>query len=353
MGFISVGIEAVRSTLKDVWKDYIYCDALDNDTLVTKGLNRNSSNGNVLSDQSKVLVSDGQCLLVVENGKIIDLVAEPGEYIYDKNAEPSIFLGGFKSALSSVFSEISSRFSYGGQTGQDQRVYFINTKEITGLKYGTPNPIPFRVVEEKAGIDMDISLKAFGTYSIHVVNPVLFYKNVSGNVDPDYRLETLNEQLRAELLTALQPALAKLSGQGIRYSQIPGHTEELAQSLNEQLSSKWKDLRGIQIVSFGVNSIVADEEDEATLKSLQKAAAFRDPNLAAANLASAQAQAMQDAAKNPNGAMMGFMGLNAAQQSGGINVNELYKQSSSWLCPNCQITNEGQFCSNCGTKKPE
>ncbi|QRG86587.1 SPFH domain-containing protein [Bulleidia sp. zg-1006] len=353
MGFISVGVEAVRSTLKDVWKDYIYCDALDNNTLVTKGLNRNSSNGNILSDQSKVIVSDGQCLLVVENGKVIDLVGEPGEYIYDKNAEPSIFLGSFKDAVKSVFSEIGSRFSYGGQAGQDQRVYFINIKEITGLKYGTPNPIPFRVVEEKAGIDMDISLKAFGTYSIRIVNPVLFYTNVSGNVENDYNLDTLNEQLRAELLTALQPALAKLSDQGIRYSQIPGHTEELAQSLNEQLSSKWTDLRGIQIVSFGVNSIVADENDEATLKSLQKATAFRDPNLAAANIAAAQAQAMQDAAKNPNGAMMGYVGLNAAQQAGGIDVNELYKQGGQWLCPSCQTTNEGKFCSNCGTKKPE
>ncbi|MBW9212756.1 MULTISPECIES: SPFH domain-containing protein [Terrabacteria group] len=353
MGFISVGVEAVRSTLKDVWKDYIYCDALDNNTLVTKGLNRNSSNGNILSDQSKVIVSDGQCLLVVENGKVIDLVGEPGEYIYDKNAEPSIFLGGFKDAVKSVFSEIGSRFSYGGQAGQDQRVYFINIKEITGLKYGTPNPIPFRVVEEKAGIDMDISLKAFGTYSIRIVNPVLFYTNVSGNVENDYNLDTLNEQLRAELLTALQPALAKLSDQGIRYSQIPGHTEELAQNLNEQLSSKWTDLRGIQIVSFGVNSIVADENDEATLKSLQKATAFRDPNLAAANIAAAQAQAMQDAAKNPNGAMMGYVGLNAAQQAGGIDVNELYKQGGQWLCPSCQTANEGKFCSNCGTKKPE
>ena len=352
MGFISAGVGAIQSTLKDMWKDYIYCPSLDSNTLLAKGENKNSSNGNIISDQSKVIVSDGQCLLVVENGKVIDLIAEPGEYIYDKNAKPSVFLGKFTEALKSISAEIGSRFSYGGQSAENQRVYFVNTKEITGLKYGTANPIPFRVVDERAGIDMDISIKTFGDYSIRIINPLVFYSQVSGNVDDRYLVEELNEQLRSELLTALQPALAKLSDLGIRYSQNPGHAEEFGISLNEQLSKKWTELRGIQIVSIGVNSIVADEEDEETLKSLQKAAAFKDPNLAAANIAAAQAQAMQDAAKNANGAVMGYMGMNAAQQAGGVNVNELYKQSH-WVCPDCQTENEGKFCSNCGTKKSE
>lgn len=352
MGFISAGVSAIHSTLRDAWKDYIYCEGLDNDTLVVKGLNKNSSNGNIISDQSKVIVSDGQCLIVVENGKVLDIVAEPGEFIYDKTSEPSVFLGGLKESIRAILSEIGGRFSYGGQSAQDQRVYFVNTKEITGMKYGTSNPIPFRVVDERAGIDMDISLKAFGDYSIRITNPILFYTNVCGNVKDSYSVEDLKDQLRSELLTALQPTLAKLSEQGIRYSSIPAHTEELATSLNEQLSKKWRDLRGIEIVSFGVSSIVADEKDEETLQTLQKAAAFKDPSLAAANIAAAQAQAMQDAAKNANGAVMGYMGMNAAQQAGGVNVNELYKQSH-WVCPDCQTENEGKFCSNCGTKKSE
>ena len=134
-------------------------------------------------------------------------------------------------------------------------------KELMGNKYGTSNPVPFRVVDGNIGLDMDISIRCFGEYSYRVTNPILFYTNVCGNVETAYRREMIDAQLKSELMTALQPAFAKISSMGIRYSALPGHTAEIADALNEVLSAKWKELRGIEILSFAVSSVKASEED--------------------------------------------------------------------------------------------
>lgn len=319
MGLLKAGLGAAGGVMADQWKEFIYCESMPADVLACKGSKRTggrSSNtrgeDNVISNGSVIAVNDGQGMLVVQNGKIIEVALEPGEFVFDTGSEPSVFSGNLGDSIKETFANIGSRFTFGGDAGKDQRVYFINTKEIIGNKYGTASPVPFRVVDNNIGLDVDISVRCNGEYSYRITNPLLFYTNVCGNVTDSYTRDKIDSQLKSELLTALQPAFAKISEMGIRYSAIPGHTTELARALNEVLSADWRDLRGVEIVSFGVNSIAASQEDEQMIKDLQKAAVMRDPTMAAANIASAQSDAMRAAAANPNGAMAGFMGMGMA-----------------------------------------
>ncbi|MBE6983916.1 MAG: SPFH domain-containing protein, partial [Ruminococcaceae bacterium] len=263
------------------------------------------------------------------------------------------FTGKLSQSIPAVFANIGKRFGFGGEAPMDQRVYYFNTKELVGNKYGTPSPVPFRVVDRNIGLDVDISIRCFGEYSYRITNPILFYTNVCGNVDYAYNRDNIDGQLKTELLTALQPAFAKISALGIRYSALPGHTMELANALNEVLSAKWAQLRGVEIVSFGVSSVKASEEDEKMIKELQRNAAFRDPNMAAAHLVGAQAAAMQAAAANEGaGPAMAFMGMNMAAAAGGANAQALYKMGQTgWTC-RCGAVNQGKFCSECGARKP-
>ena len=376
MGLIQAALSSAGTVLADQWKEYFYCDALDSNTLVVRGrkkvsgLSSNRGSDNIISSGSVIAVADGQCMIIVDQGKIAELCAEPGEFRYDASTEPSIFAGDLGSSILEVFKVLGKRFTYGGEIAKDQRVYYFNTKELVGNKYGTPSPVPFRVVDQRANIDIDIGIRCFGEYSYRIANPILFYTNVCGNVTADYTRDRLDAQLKTELLTALQPAFAKISEKGIRYSALPGHTSEIADALNDVLSNKWRDLRGLEIVSFGVSSVKASEEDEKMLKELQRNAAYRDPTMAAATLVGAQAQAMQDAANNASGAAVGFMGMNMAAQSGGVNAANLFamgaqqpaQQSAAapaapaadgWTCPGCGKQAFGKFCTECGTKKPE
>ena len=371
MGLIHAALGAGTGVLSDQWKEYFYCESLPNTVLATKGRKRSTLRGgnhgldNIITSGSIIAVADGQCMLIVEQGKIVDVCAEPGEYQYDASTEPSVFSGNLGESISEVFKMIGKRFTFGGEAPKDQRIYYFNTKEITGNKYGTPSPVPFRVVDQNVGLDLDISIRCFGEYSFRLANPLLFYTNVCGNVSADYTVEQLIGQMRTELLTALQPAFARISEIGVRYSALPGHTKELADALNAELSQKWLEYRGIEIVSVGVSSVKASEEDEKLIKELQRNAAFKNPTMAAAHLVGAQAAAMQAAAANENaGAAMGFVGMNMAQSTGGINAQTLYQMSSqqpaatvpsadSWICPSCGHQASGKFCAECGTKKPE
>ena len=405
MGLMKAAAGAASGVMADQWKEYFYCEALPTDILAVKGKKKvtgRSSNykgdENIITTGSLIAVADGQCMLIVEQGKVVEVCAEPGEFVYDASTEPSVFAGSLGESIGQVFRNIGKRFTFGGEAPKDQRVYYFNTRELTGNKYGTASPVPFRVVDQRAGIDMDIGIKCFGEYSIRLKNPLLFYTNVCGNVSEDYKVEQLAGQMRTELLTALQPAFARISGMGIRYSALPGHTMELADALNEQLSSKWRDLRGMEIVSFGVSSVKADEEDEKTIKELQRNAAFTDPTRAAAHLVGAQGDAMKMAASNTAaGPAMAFMGMGMAGQAGGVNAQNLFqmgqqqqqmqqqaaqqpapapaagawkcacgaettgkfcmecgkpKPEESWKCPQCGTENRGKFCSECGARKP-
>ncbi len=372
MGLIKAALSAAGSVLADQWKEYFYCETLPTDVIVVKGSKRTSGRGsnngsdNIISNGSVIAVADGQCMIIVDQGKVVDICAEPGEYTYDLSSEPSLFYGSLSETIPAVFKQIGKRFTFGGEIPKDQRVYYFNTKELVGNKYGTPSPVPFRVVDKNIGLDVDISIRCFGEYSYRVTNPILFYTNVCGNVTTAYKRDQIDSQLKSELLTALQPAFAKISDMGIRYSALPGHTSEMADALNDVLSKKWAELRGVEIVSFGVSSVKASEEDEQMIKELQKAAVMANPNMAAANLASAQADAMRDAANNASGAAVGFMGMNMAQSAGGMNAQNLFQMGAQqtagaaaaapaeegWTCSCGKTGNTGKFCAECGSPKP-
>ena len=379
MGLIKAIVGATGGVLADQWKEYFYCDALPANVICKRGQKKTSGRSsntkgdeNIITQGSVIAVADGQCMLIVDQGKVVDVCAEPGEYKYDASTEPSVFAGGFGNGLIESFKNIGKRFTFGGEAPRTQRVYYINTKEIMGNKYGTPQPVPFRVVDQRAGIDIDVSVSCFGEYSFRITDPVVFYTNVCGNVDEEFVRENMEGQLRSELLTALQPAFARISEMGIRYSSVPAHTTELADALRTELTQKWTERRGIQIQIVGVSSIKASEEDEQMLKGLQRDAAFMDPTRAAAHLVGAQAEAMKTAAGNTNGAAMAFMGMGMAQQAGGANAQNLYQMggaaqqaqpqqaaqsvqpqatAASWTC-SCGVVNTGKFCSECGQPKP-
>lgn len=395
MGLLRAGMGAAGGVLADSWREYFYCDSLDANTLVAKGHKRTSSQGrssnthgedNIISNGSVIAVNEGQYMIIVEQGAVVEACGEPGEFVFDSSTEPSLFFGEggtLGERIRASFERVGTRFSFGGDTGKDQRVYFFNSKEIVGNKYGTATPVPFRVVDNNIGLDVDIAVRCNGEYSYRIVDPLMFYKNVCGNVEEPYLRNNIDSQLKSELLTALQPAFARISAMGVRYSAVPAHTRELAQALNAELSESWGQMRGIEVAAFGVNSIAASPEDEAMIKELQRAAVMRDPTMAAANLAASQADAMRMAASNGAGAAVGFMGMGMANaMGGGVSMQDLYGMGSggrlaggmppqaggqapgvatgaaagaaqgTWTC-SCGAQNTGRFCGNCGSPRPQ
>ena len=387
MGLIKALAGATGGILADQWKEFFRCEAIPADVLVMKGqkvAGKRSSNtkgtDNIITTGSVILVADGQCMMIVDQGQIVEFAAEPGEYTYDASTEPTIFCGDLGEGLKQSFQQLGKRFTFGGEPPKDQRIYYFNTKELMGNKYGTPSPVPFRVVDNNIGLDVDVAIRCFGEFSYRICDPMLFYKNVCGNVSENYTRNNLDGQMRTELLTALGPAFAKISAKGIRYSALPGHTFEIAEALNEVLTPKWRNLRGVEIVSFGVSNVNASPEDEAMIKELQRTAVFRNANMAGAYMVGAQGEAMKTAAANPNGAMMGFMGMGMAQTAGGMNAAQLFQigqqqtvqqqaqqlidaqaqamanaaaaPAGGWKC-SCGAMATGKFCPECGAKKPE
>ncbi len=412
MGLIKAGMGAVGGVLGDQWKEFIYCESLKPDVLVAKGSKRTSSRGrssntssedNIISNGSTIAINDGQCMIIVENGKVVEICSEPGEFVYDASTEPSLFADGLNmQSVKNVFAQIGKRFTYGGDPGKDQRVYYFNTKEIIGNKYGTASPIQFRIVDQRIGLDVDIPIRCFGEYSYKITNPILFYTNVCSNVENEYLRSEIDGQLKSELLGALNVAFGVMSEKGVRYSALPAHAEEIGDQLNEVLSKKWRDLRGIEVISFGVSSVKASEEDEKYIRDLQ---ALSNPNARASFLTGATGAAMQNAASNEGGAMMGFMGMGMAGMQGANMMNGINQQmgyppqggypggpqgyppqggypngpqgypsqggyagapqgysqqaapqapaaSAGWTCA-CGAVNQGKFCSECGQPKPE
>ncbi len=382
MGLIKAASGSAGGTLADQWKEFFTCDALDNDTLMVRGRKQTSSRSsntkghdNVITNGSGVAVADGQCMIIVDQGKVVEICSEPGEYTYDTSSEPSIFCGNLGEGIKNAFATFGKRFTYGGDTAKDQRVYYFNTKEITDNKFGTANPVWFRVVDKKINLDKDIEIRCNGIYSYRITNPILFYTNVCGNAAQSFEKEQIDSQLKTEFVNALQPALAKISEMEVRPSQIPAHNMEIGDAMNEILTKKWSELRGISIVSVAINPVTMKDEDAEAIKQAQNTVMYTNPSMMAATLGMAQAEAMKTAAGNPNGAMMGFMGMNMA--GGGVNLQGLYNQGQqmqqaqmsqqaqnpdpvnltppqgeSWTC-SCGSVNTGNFCGNCGNKRPQ
>lgn len=374
MGLIKAALGAAGGVLGDQWKEFFYCDSLDADTLMVKGQKKISAFGrssntsaedNIISNGSKIAVNVGQCMMIVEQGKVVELSNEPGEFIYDASSEPSIFTGDLKTGVKEMLKKMGERFTYGGDTGKDQRVYYFNMKEIPGNKYGTPSEIPFKSYDNVTGQVLTMRIRCFGEFSYHIMDPLLFYTNVAGNTEDRYDRSSIDSMLRTELRTALQPAFARLSGLKIDYTELPGHTMELADALNEILSKKWRELRGIEIVSFGVDSIKANEEDEEKLQKVQMGLSMAHPNIAMGVMTDATSDAMKLAAQNEGGmgAAMGFMGMQMAGNAGSGMYGQMAEQAraaqplgpeakpESWTCSCGQTGNTGKFCMSCGKPK--
>ena len=375
MGLIKAITGAAGGVLADQWKEFFYCDSIANDILIVKGQKRisgRSSNtkaeDNIISNGSGIAVADGQCMIIVEQGKVVELCAEPGQFTWNSSTEPSIFAGSLGESILETFKAIGKRFTYGGDTGKDQRVYYFNTKEILDNKFGTANPIAFRVVDSRINFDVDVSLRCNGTYTFRVIDPIKLYTNVTGNVAHSYSKDELRNTMKTEFVSALGPALAKLSMLEIRPNQIPAHTNDLEKYLNEELSAEWG-ARGIGDVKVAINPPTLTEEDQEMLKTAQKTAMYRDPTMAAATLVGAQADAMKTAAGNSAGAMTGFMGMGMAMNAGGMNAQNLFAMGQQqqqqaapapaaaptqdgWKC-SCGATATGKFCPECGAKKPD
>lgn len=377
MGLLKAGAGALGGVLADQWREYFYCESMDADVLAVKGAKRisqkRSSNtkaeDNIITNGSIIAVNDGQCMMIVEQGKVVEVCAEPGEFVYDTSTEPSIFYGGLGEGIKKSFATMGKRFTFGGDTAKDQRVYYFNTKEILGNKFGTATPVPFRLVDRNIGLDMDITVRCHGEYSYKISDPVVFYTNVCGNVSEAYTRDNLDSQLKSEILAALQPAFSKISALGIRYSELPGHTPELSDAMNDVLNERWTARRGLVIVSAAIASVSTTEETENMLREVQRNAVFRNADMAAAHLVGAQAQAMQDAAKNEGGmgAIGGIFGMNAVQNAGG-QIGALYQQAErqkqnaapasapaaegGWTCSCGKSGNTGKFCTECGKEKP-
>ena len=371
MGLIRAALGSAGGVLADQWREYFYCDAMPADVLMVKGQKKVSSRSsnrkgsdNIISNGSVININEGQCMMIVESGMVVDVCAEPGEYVYDTSTEPSIFTGDLEGNIKAVFQTMGKRFTFGGEAPKDQRVYFFNTKELTGNKYGTPNPVAFRVVDERAGIDIDVGLRCFGTYSIKLVNPLLFYKEVCGNAASEFKYSEIEDQMRSELLAALQPALARISAMGVRYSALMGYTREIGQALREELSADWAEARGIEIKKFAIASLSVDPKDEQMLKDMQRNTAFMDPTRGAAHIVGATGDALKTAAANTAGAATAFMGMGMAQNAGAGNAQNLYAMGSQqqaaapaavpangWQCA-CGAIATGNFCTECGGKKP-
>ena len=383
MGLIKAGIGALGGVLADQWKEFFYCDALDMDTLMVKGQKRTSGRSsntkgsdNVISNGSGIAVADGQCMIIVEQGKVVDVCAEPGEYTYDTSTEPSIFAGSFGDSLKQTFKAIGKRFTYGGDTGKDQRVYYFNTKEIMGNKFGTPTPIIFEVMNKRLGFSRTVSIRCNGVYSYTISDPLLFYTRVAGNVSDAYTRDIIDAQLKAEFVDALQPAFGALAEQELRPAQIPAKATELKKAMNDALQTEWVESRGISVAKIALNPITLDPEDMKKIQEMEDSASYgQNAFMMGGRMTTATANAMETAAGNASGAMTGFMGMGMAGNAmgGGFNQAQSFYQmgmqqqqqmaqqaapapaapaAEGWKCA-CGATATGKFCPECGGKKPE
>ncbi|MDE6789673.1 MAG: SPFH domain-containing protein, partial [Ruminococcus sp.] len=356
MGLIKAVVSGIGTTMADTWKDYFYCDSMPSDVLVVKGkkkAGKKSSNtkgdDNIITNGSVIVVNEGQCMIIVDQGQIVEVCAVPGEYTYDMSTEPSLFGGSLGNGIKETFKQIGKRISFGGTAAHDQRIYFFNVKEITDNKFGTSTPVPFRVVYQDLGRSFTVGLRCNGVYSYKIADPLLFFTNVCGNIASSYGRMQIDNTLYSEFMSHLQPALAKLTS-SVRYDELPLHTDEITKAMKEVLKSDWKEDRGIEICRVAIKSVSIPKEDEDNIKKYEDMAWNRNPINAAANIIEAQSQAMGSAAGNIGGSAMGFYGMNMAQNIGGMNAQSLFAMgqqqqaqaaaNSSWTC-SCGTSNTG------------
>ncbi len=376
MGLIRAAVQAGSSTLADQWKEYFQVDSMSADQLVvkahkiTKGKNNRGSD-EIISNGSVVAVGDGQVALIVEDGKIVEFCAEPGRFVWDESATPSMFCGGFFKGLIDSFKEFGERFTFGGDRSRTQRVYFVNTKEIMDNKFGTTTPMMY----DDPYYRTVLYIRYFGQFSFRIVDPIKFFTSISGAVGEIYTKENMLGMCRDEFMTALDSALAQLSADGIKFSQIPMKQREIAKYMSDTLDEEWTARRGLDVVSVAIAKVTPDDDSKKRIQEFDTNVMHAGPEAMAGGLAYAQMQAMQKAASNSAGAMTGFMGMGMMQNAMGnsagnqgdllataqkikeekdaANAPKAVPASSNgaWKC-SCGAENSGKFCAECGSPRP-
>ncbi len=384
MGLIKAALTAASNTLADEWLEYIYCPRMEDDVLMRKGTPKKGGSNtkgtdNIITNGSKIVVGEDQFLIVVSDGKIVDFTAEAGRYTFDKGTEPSMFYGGFGKGLIDTFKKFGERFTTGGVPSHEQRAYFVNTRLIKGNKFGTTTPIPFRDSE----FGMTVDIRCYGEYVMQITDPLAFYHTYGGNIESDYVIDdSFKDTFLADFMQALQPALAKVAMQRIPYDMLPGAVTEISAAVRDCLKDTWGS-QGINVERVSIASATPTEESALAIKSAQGDRLYAmNPAMQGARANAAASEAIKTAAGNENGAMTGFMGVgmlnqggamfgaNMSQDSqmktgmdtmnvagGGIKEPEVHENNEENIegvkCPNCGSLITGNFCMECGTKKPE
>lgn len=374
MGIIRAFAGAVGGSLADQWLETIQPDEMDDNTVFVQGVptrkDGRSSNTraseNVISNGSIIQVYDNQCMLLVEGGKIIDYTTESGYYKVDNSSAPSLFSGGFTDALKDTW----ERFKFGGTPSGSQKVFYINLQEIKGIKFGTKAPVNYF----DSFYNAELFLRTFGTYSIKITDPILFYAQAVPKNKASVNINDINEQYLSEFLSALQSSINKMSADGLRISYVASKSVELNKYMSEVLDESWKQLRGMEVLSVGIQSISYDEESTKLINMRNQGAMLGDPTVREGYVQGSIARGMEAAGSNANGSMNGFMGINMGMQaSGGFmaaasssnnaqmqqNAQEVAQQqqmqqsasANSWTC-SCGEVSSGKFCPKCGAKRP-
>ncbi|MGL4588701.1 MAG: SPFH domain-containing protein [Mycoplasmatales bacterium] len=366
MGLIKAAVSGIGSTLGDQWLEYYNCEAMDEKVVIKKavkivnGGSNTDGSPDVISQGSIISVNEGQAMMIVQDGMILEFSAEPGVFEFDNEAEPSIFVGSFGEGIIQTFKTFARRFKFGGDAGRNTRIYYFNLKELFGNKFGTPTPIPYA-----DPVYQNINIRFNGTLSLKLADPILFYKSIAGNVSDEFEINELwSEQLFYEFNMNLNQGLAKIAAAGTKFNQIMASTNELVNSLNEVLYSTWGQKRGLKIETIAIGSVTLDPADKEKVDKYDDMRLMADPMNAAGRMTSAAANAMENAAANENGAMMGFAGFNMAAGAATTNAaqfqqmaqaNQQEKQNSvetGWTCT-CGMINTGKFCTECGKQNEE
>ena len=376
MGIIKAFVGAMGGALGDQWQEVFEADAMSDSTVFAKGVKvrandkRNSNKKgteDIVSNGSIIHVYPNQFMLLVDGGKIVDYTAEEGYYKVEHSSAPSLFNGQFGDTLKEAF----GRVRYAGVPSQKQQVFYINLQEIKGIKFGTPTPVNYF----DNFYNSELFLRAHGTYSIKVTDPIKFYAEAIPKSATRVDIKDINEQYLSEFLEALQAAINQMSVDNIRISQVVSKTRELSRYMANELDEDWKNLRGFEIASVGIASVSYDEESKKLINMRNQGAMLGDAAVREGYVQGAIARGMEAAGSNSAGSAQAFMGMgmgmgaaggfmasasatNAAQMQQQAAQREAERQAAAaaqagaWTCA-CGAQNTGKFCAECGAKKPE
>ncbi len=384
MGLIKALSGATTSALGDQFKEFVTCPTIAKNVIIQKGVvnhgegNKNPSEG-IISNGSTIAVPQGMAMMIIDNGEIKEFTAEAGTFYYDTSSEPSIFTGGLGKGIIDTFKTIGKRFTYGGQTAKDQRVYFVNLLTITGNKFGSPQPK--KITDEKYGM---LEVTFFGEYAFKVVDPILLVNSVIG-ANPEDTVtyeEIVGSQLQAKFVEQVTQAISVVMRKHkVSFGDIGLYNSDISNEMNVCLDESWRKNYGLEITDVAIGDINLTAASMTKVNKIDEATIFSNKNLQSGLMASASADALRNASSNENGAMMGFMGMNMASGAAGSMMNAAnqgsdvagyqpgnqqpemgtifgrteepiveIKEEEAKECPECHTKGTGKFCSNCGAK---